>query len=39
MRTIGIITTTVAALVALLVALVGLRSLPDVRRYLRIRAM
>ena len=39
MRTIGIITTAVGAFIALGAALLGLRSLPDVRRYLRMRSM
>jgi hypothetical protein len=39
MRTIGIITTGIAGLAALVGVLVGMRSAPDVRRYLRIRSM
>ena len=39
MRTVGIITTSVGAVVAVLAVLVGVRSLPDVRRYLRMRSM
>ncbi len=39
MKTIGIITTGLVGLVAALGVLVGIRSVPDVRRYLRIRAM
>lgn len=39
MRTIGIITTSVAGVVALIGVLLGIRSVPDVRRYLRMRSM
>ena len=39
MRTIGIITTGVVAVVALVGVLLGLRSIGDVRRYLKIRSM
>jgi hypothetical protein len=39
MKTIGIITTGLVGLVAALGVLVGIRSVPDVRRYLRMRAM
>lgn len=39
MRTIGIITTCFLALVALFGLVVGIRSVPDVKRYLRMRAM
>jgi hypothetical protein len=39
LRTIGIITTGVVGLVAVLGAIVGLRSLGDFKRYLRIRGM
>lgn len=39
MRTLGIITTGVGGAVALFGVLVGIRSVPDVKRYLRIRSM
>ena len=39
MRTIGIITTGFVGLAALLGAAIGIRSVPDVKRYLRIRSM
>ncbi|MFF8618681.1 DUF6893 family small protein [Streptomyces sp. NPDC015350] len=39
MKTLGIITTGAAAAVALVAVAVGIRSIPDVRRYLRIRSM
>jgi len=39
MKTIGIITTGLVGLVAALGVLVGIRSVPDIRRYLRMRAM
>lgn len=39
MRTIGIITTCLAGVVVLVGAYVGVRSVPDIRRYLRIRSM
>ena len=39
MRTIGIITTGIVALVALIGVVLGLRSISDMRRYLRIRSM
>lgn len=39
MKTIGIVTTALVALVGLGVVAVGIRSIPDVQRYLRIRAM
>ena len=39
MRTLGIITTGVAGVVALLGVAIGVRSIPDIRRYLRIRSM
>ena len=39
MRTVGIITTSVIGLGALLGVLLGVRSAPDVRRYLRMRSM
>ena len=39
MRTVGIITTSVAGLAALIGVALGIRSLPEVRRYLRMRSM
>jgi hypothetical protein len=39
MRTVGMLTTTALGLLALLVATLVVRSVPDVQRYLRIRAM
>jgi hypothetical protein len=39
MRTIGIITTGVVAVVALFGVVLGLRSISDVRRYLKMRSM
>jgi hypothetical protein len=39
MRIIGIITTSLVALLAIFGILLGLRSVPDVRRYFRIRSM
>jgi hypothetical protein len=39
MRVIGIITTGVVALVAVVGVVLGLRSISDVRRYLRMRSM
>lgn len=39
MRSIGIFTTGLVGLVAALAVVVGLRSVPDVQRYLRIRGM
>ncbi len=39
MRTVGIITTGIAGLAALLGVALGIRSVPDVRRYFRMRSM
>ena len=39
MRTIGIITTSVIVLVVLVGVVVGIRSVPDIKRYLHIRSM
>lgn len=39
MRTVGILTTGVVGVAALFAVAVGVRSVPDVRRYLRMRAM
>jgi hypothetical protein len=38
-RTLGIITTVLAAIVAVLAVAVAVRSIPDIRRYLKIRSM
>lgn len=39
MRVVGIVTTAALGVVALLGVALGVRSVPDVRRYLRMRAM
>jgi hypothetical protein len=39
MRTLGIITTGIAAIVVVGLAVVLVASIPDIRRYLRIRSM
>lgn len=39
MRTVGMITTGVAGIAALFAVALGIRSVPDVQRYLRMRAM
>jgi hypothetical protein len=39
MKTIGIITTSIVAIVAVVGAIVGLRSIGDVKRYLKMRSM
>ncbi|GGK08392.1 hypothetical protein GCM10011583_45480 [Streptomyces camponoticapitis] len=39
MRTLGMITTGVAAAMAVVAVAVGVRSLPDIRRYVRMRSM
>ncbi|MGI8899365.1 MAG: DUF6893 family small protein [Nocardioides sp.] len=39
MRIVGIVTTVIAAVIALGGVVVGIRSIPDVRRYLKIREM
>ncbi|MFB8035626.1 hypothetical protein ACFC5Z_22295 [Streptomyces sp. NPDC056004] len=39
MKTLGIITAGAAAAVALVAVAVGIQSIPDIRRYLRIRSM
>jgi Family of unknown function (DUF6893) len=39
MKAIGLITTTLTAAVAVLAAVVAVRSLPDIRRYLKMRSM
>ena len=39
MKTLGMITTVVLGAAALLGAVVGVRSIPDLKRYLRMRSM
>ena len=39
MKVIGLITVIIVALVVLIGVIVGVRSIPDIRRYLKIRAM
>jgi len=39
MRTVGIITTGFAGVVALFAVVLGIRSVPDMKRYLRMRSM
>jgi hypothetical protein len=39
MRRVGIVTSVVAVAAAALAVVVGVRSIPDVRRYLKMRAM
>ncbi len=39
MKNVGIMTTGAAGVVALLALALGIRSLPDIQRYLRIRSM
>ncbi len=39
MKVVGLITVIIVGLVVLVGIIVGLRSIPDVRRYFRIRAM
>ncbi|MDT4894373.1 MAG: hypothetical protein QOE97_3408 [Pseudonocardiales bacterium] len=39
MKTVGIIATSLAGLVVLLVLMLVLRSIPDIRRYVKIRSM
>ncbi|WP_443042542.1 DUF6893 family small protein [Streptomyces sp. NBC_00344] len=39
MRTMGLITTAVAAVAAAAAVAVGVMSIPDIRRYLRMRSM
>ncbi|WP_443073410.1 DUF6893 family small protein [Streptomyces sp. NBC_01429] len=39
MRSLGLITTGVAAALAAVAVAVGVRSIPDIRRYLRMRSM
>ena len=39
MKTVGMITTGVAGVVVLVALAVGIRSIPDMRRYIKIRTM
>lgn len=39
MRTVGLITTIVIAMIVLGAVFVGIRSVPDIRRYLKMRQM
>ncbi len=39
MRTVGMLTTLVGAVVAAVAVVVGIRSVPDVKRYLKMRSM
>ncbi|MGV9817037.1 DUF6893 family small protein [Nocardia xishanensis] len=39
METVGVIAVVVLATIAAIFALIGLRSIPDIRRYLKIRHM
>jgi len=39
MRTVGLFTTVVGAALAALVVAVGIRSVPDIKRYLKMRQM
>jgi len=39
MRTLGIVTTIVSATVAAIAVAIGIRSVPDIKRYLKIRQM
>ncbi|MFJ4655127.1 DUF6893 family small protein [Nocardia sp. NPDC088792] len=39
MEAVGIVATVIVALIVLALAAVGVRSIPDVRRYMRIRRM
>ncbi len=39
MRTIGLLTTVVGAGIAAAAAVIGVRSIPDIKRYLKIREM
>lgn len=39
MRTVGLLTTIVGAGLAAVVAIVGVRSIPDLKRYLKMRQM
>lgn len=39
MKTVGLLTTVVGAGIAAVAAVVGVRSIPDIKRYLKIRQM
>ncbi len=39
MRTLGLLTTVVGAGIAAIAAVVGVRSIPDIKRYLKMRQM
>ncbi len=39
MRTVGLVITVMGAVVALFAIVLGIRSIPDLQRYLRIRSM
>ncbi len=39
MKTVGMLTTLVGAVVAAVAVVVGIRSVPDVKRYLKMRSM
>jgi hypothetical protein len=39
MKTIGVITTVLGAAVTALAVAIGIRSIPDIKRYLKMRAM
>ena len=39
MRVVGLMTTGIGAVVAAVVVVVGIRSVPDIKRYLKIRQM
>ena len=39
MRTVGLLTTIVGAAIAAVAAIVGVRSIPDIKRYLKMRQM
>ncbi len=39
MRTVGLLTTIVGAGIAAVAAIVGVRSIPDIKRYLKMRQM
>lgn len=39
MRTLGMVTAGVGAVVAMVAVVVGVQSIPDIRRYLKVRSM
>ncbi len=39
MRTVGLVTTIVVAVIGLGVVFIGIRSIPDIRRYFKMRSM